>query len=348
MSAEITRNGVTRQVAMVLDLNKCLGCHTCSVACKKLWNKDEGTDYTYWNNVETRSAGNGAGYPKMWEEIGGRTETGDVKRGKIPSLDNGYGRAWSFNHGDVIATDATTGEKTWLKPNEDPSWGPNWDEDEGSGTYPEDNHYFYLPRLCNHCTHPACLDACPRGSIYKRDEDGIVLVNQDRCHGYRFCVEACPYKKVYFDRQRQVAAKCIFCFPRVEEGTAPACARQCPGRLRFVGYLDDEEGPIWKLVHKWKVAIPLHPEYGLGPNVFYIPPVSPNQLDSEGRPTDIPRIPMAYLKQLFGEEAERAVDIVKQEREKKKQGLESELMDILIAYNWNDNFKLDEQTREVI
>ncbi len=334
-----------RQVAMVMDLNKCLGCHTCSVACKKMWNTDEGTDYTYWNNVETMP---GKGFPKQWDEIGGRTETGEVKRGKVPNLDNEYGRAWSFNHKSVIATDAASGQKEWLKPGGDPQWGPNWDEDEGTGTYPEDNHYFYLPRICNHCTEPACLDACPRKSIYKRKEDGIVLVDQDRCHGYRFCVEACPYKKVYYDYQRQVAAKCIFCMPRVEEGVAPACARQCPGRLRFVGYHDDPEGPIYKLVEKWKVALPLHPEYGLGPNVFYVPPMSPEKLDAQGNPTGEPRIPMAYLEQLFGPGVRDSLALLESEREKRKRGEPSELMDILIAYNWNDNFKLDGKVREVI
>ena len=183
-----------RQVAMVLDLNKCLGCHTCSVACKKLWNTDSGTDYTYWNNVETMP---GRGFPADWQETGGRTDTGDVKQGQIPNLDTQYGRAWQFNHKNVIATDAASKKKDWLRPKGNPSWGPNWDEDHGTGQYPQDNHYFYLPRLCNHCEKPACLDACPRQAIYKRTEDGIVLVNQDRCHGYRFCVEACPYKKIY-------------------------------------------------------------------------------------------------------------------------------------------------------
>ncbi|MFP5382697.1 MAG: 4Fe-4S dicluster domain-containing protein, partial [Gammaproteobacteria bacterium] len=173
----------TRQVAMVLDLNKCLGCHTCTVACKTLWNKDQGTDYAYWNNVETAP---GKGYPKMWSATGGRTGTGDVKRGEIPSLDADYGRAWKFNHDKTFFK--SNGPREWLKPEGNPQWGPNWDEDEGAGTYPEDNHYFYLPRLCNHCTHPACLDACPRGAIDKREQDGIVLVNQDKCHGYRFCV----------------------------------------------------------------------------------------------------------------------------------------------------------------
>lgn len=328
--------GPRRQLAMVLDLNKCMGCQTCTVACKKMWNKDAGTDYAYWNNVESLP---GKGYPKHWPDNGGRSETGAVRKGSLDGLDEGYGRAWSFNHADVIASDGKN-NPGWIKPDGDPNWGPNWDEDEGVGSYPEDNHYFYLPRLCNHCTHPACLDACPRGAIHKRDEDGIVLVNQDRCHGYRFCVEACPYKKVFFDPLRSVSTKCIFCFPRVEKGVAPACARQCPGRLRFVGYLDDPDGPIWKLVHQWKVALPLHPEYGLEPNVFYVPPTSPPKLDASGRPTDEPRIPLDYLISLFGESTAPALATLQQERDKRKRGQPSELMDLLIAYDWNDNFKL--------
>lgn len=333
-----------RQVSMVLDLNKCLGCHTCSIACKKMWNTDQGTDYAYWNNVETMP---GKGYPANYPSIGGRTDQGEVKRGTIPNVDTGYGRSWSFNHKETLAS---TGQpvKVWLKPKEEVKWGPNFDEDVGEGQYPQNNHYFYLPRLCNHCTHPACLDACPRGAIEKREQDGIVLVNQDHCHGYRFCVEACPYKKVYFDHVRQVSAKCIFCMPRVEEGVAPACARQCPGRLRFVGYRDDQEGPIWKLVEKYKVAIPLHPEWGLEPNVFYVPPMSPPKLDEHGRPTDEPRIPLAFLESLFGPRVKEVLDILHAERDKKKRGEQSELMDLLIAYNWNDNFKLEPQQREVI
>lgn len=328
-----------RQVAMVLDLNKCLGCHTCTVACKKMWNTDPGTDYAYWNNVETMP---GKGYPANIHDpaTAGRDLEGNTKRGRIPDIDTGYGRAWTFNHQDVLAS--TGGPvKEWLRPREEAKWGPNFDEDHGAGDYPAENHYFYLPRLCNHCTHPACLDACPRHAIHKRKEDGIVLVDQDRCHGYRFCVEACPYKKVYYDHVRQVASKCIFCLPRIEEGVAPACARQCPGRLRFVGYRDDPDGPIHKLVEQWKVAIPLHPEYGLEPNVFYVPPMSPPKLDAEGRPTDEPRIPLAYLESLFGKAVGPALEILLAEREKTRSGGSSELMDLLIAYDWNDNFKLD-------
>ena len=283
------------------------------------------------------------GTPSTGPDLGGRDGKGQVKPGTVPNLDAQYGRAWNFNHKQVFGReDGKKGLKVWLRPEgkSRPKWGANWDEDQGTGSYPEDNHYFYLPRLCNHCTHPACLAACPRGSIEKRSEDGIVVVNQDRCHGYRFCVEACPYKKVYFDTQRQVAAKCIFCFPRVEEGEPPACARQCPGRLRFVGFVDDREGPIWKLVHKWKVAIPLHPQYGLSPNVFYVPPMSPPKLDAQGRPTAEPRIALSYLESLFGKDVHRALATVEAEREKKKHGKPSELMDLLIAYDWNENFRI--------
>lgn len=332
------------QVAMVLDLNKCLGCHTCTIACKTLWNRDQGTDYAYWNNVETAP---GKGYPKMWSATGGRTATGEVKRGELPGIDADYGRAWTFNHDKTFYK--SNGPREWLRPEGNPQWGPNWDEDEGAGAYPQDNHYFYLPRLCNHCTHPACLDACPRAAIDKRAQDGIVLVNQDKCHGYRFCVEACPYKKVYFDPKRQVSTKCIFCLPRLEEGVTTACSRQCPGRLRFVGYLDDENGPIWKLVNKWKVAIPLHPEFDLGPNVFYVPPMSPPAIGADGQPTGEPRIPLSFLESLFGNAVHAALATVDAERAKKKAGQPSELMDILIAYDWNNNFHIDPAVhREVI
>jgi DMSO reductase family type II enzyme iron-sulfur subunit len=338
MTTTTTAPASGRQLAMVLDLNKCLGCQTCTVACKTLWNKDQGTDYAYWNNVETMP---GQGYPARYTDIGGRDAQGGVKRGDIPDPDGGYGRAWQFNHGKVFFRDAAETEKPWLRPTGAPRWGPNWDEDHGEGHYPQDNHHFYLPRLCNHCTHPACKDACPRGAIEKRHEDGIVLVDQDRCHGYRFCVEACPYKKVFFDPQRQVSTKCIFCLPRVEQGVAQACARQCPGRLRFVGYLDDPQGPIWKLVNQWQVAIPLHPEFGTGPNVFYVPPLSPEKLDDEGRPTGDMRIPAAYLQSLFGERVHAALATLTGERERRKQGHKSELMDLLIAYDWTQNFHLD-------
>jgi ethylbenzene hydroxylase subunit beta/complex iron-sulfur molybdoenzyme family reductase subunit beta len=212
----------------------------------------------------------------------------------------------------------------------------NWDEDRGAGEHPN-SFFFYLARLCNHCDKPACLEACPRDAIYKRDEDGIVLINEDKCEGYRFCLEACPYKVIYFNPQENVAQKCIGCYPRVEVGVAPACARHCPARARFYGYVDDPESTVYKL-REWKVALPLQPKFGTGPNVFYIPVLSSSRLDDAGRPTGEPRIPLDYLKSLFGDDVEGALNTLREERQKMRNGGSSPLMDILIGWRWPDDF----------
>jgi nitrate reductase beta subunit len=95
----------------------------------------------------------------------------------------------------------------------------------------------YLPRICNHCLNPACVAACPSGAIYKRAEDGVVLVNENKCKAWRMCVAACPYKKVYYNWATGKSEKCILCFPRLETGQAPACAHSCVGRIRYMGVL---------------------------------------------------------------------------------------------------------------
>jgi ethylbenzene hydroxylase subunit beta/complex iron-sulfur molybdoenzyme family reductase subunit beta len=212
----------------------------------------------------------------------------------------------------------------------------NWDEDRGAGAHPN-AFFFYLPRLCNHCDRPACLDACPRNAIYKREEDGIVLINEEKCEGQRFCLEACPYKVIYVNPAENVAQKCIGCYPRVEVGVAPACARSCPGRARFYGYVGDPHSVVSRL-RAWGVALPLHPEFGTGPNVFYIPPVSSSCLDEAGRPTDVPRIPLDYLRSLFGDAVEGALERLRQERQKTRQGQRSALLDLLIGWRWPDDF----------
>lgn len=322
-----------RQLAMAMDLNKCIGCQTCTVACKRLWTRDEGQEYMWWNTVNTMP---GRGTPRDWEQMGGGFRDGHARPGLLPSRDE-FGEAWEFNHDEVFSGGKGTSVHLQIK-GEPPEWGPNWDEDQGGGSYPN-SYYFYLPRICNHCSEPACLDACPRKAIEKREEDGIVVVNEDRCRGYRFCMEGCPYKKIYFNPEKSVSQKCIFCFPRIEQGVANACARQCPGRARFVGYRDDQEGAIYKLVDKWKVAVPLHPEYGTEPNVFYVPPMGPASYDAEGNLDEsIPRIPRDYLRSLFGDAGLDALEILETEREKARQGGESELMDLLIAYDWNEMF----------
>jgi DMSO reductase family type II enzyme iron-sulfur subunit len=321
------------QVSMVIDLNKCIGCQACTTACKSLWTDEEGQESMLWNNVETKP---GPGYPKDWEEKGARSgwKDGKLQFGGLHP-DEEFGGEKPLNHQEVYFE----GTETRLQQKEPMGYGANWDEDTSSGDYPN-NYHFYLPRLCNHCTKPACLEACPVRAIYKREQDGIVLVDQDKCQGTRLCNQACPYDKVYFNYVKNKSEKCIFCFPRVEQGIAPACARQCPGRLRFVGFLEDEGGPIWKLVNEWKVALPLHPEFGTGPNVFYVPPILPPTFDEEGRFSDEPRVPMDYLRYLFGAEVDHALITIMNEMENKQNGKPSELMDLLIARDWKSLFKI--------
>ena len=133
--------------------------------------------------------------------------------------------------------------------------GPNW-EDDLAGTFDqrktdpnlqgldisgfeefEKSFMFYVPRLCEHCLNPACAASCPSGAIYKRKEDGIVVINQDRCRGWRECVSACPYKKIYFNYERMKSEKCIFCYPRIEDGQPTVCSETCVGRMRYMGVI---------------------------------------------------------------------------------------------------------------
>ena len=336
-------DGVDHQVAMVMDLNKCIGCQTCTVACKTLWTEGGGRDYMYWNNVETKP---GEGYPKNWEESGGgwkSEEHSERQPGEIPEKER-YGGDWEFNHSEIMYD----GSDEPLRPqNVDPEWGPNWDEDQGAGEYPN-SYYFYLPRICNHCTHPSCVEACPRKALYKREEDGIVLVDQERCRGYRYCVEGCPYKKVYYNAAKKKSEKCIFCYPRIEgegpdeEVHATACAEECPPQLRLVGYLDDEDGPIYKLVEEYEVALPLHPEFETVPNVYYIPPYAPPQHDEGGESVrGVDRIPRDYLEELFGDRVNQALDTIEKHRDRTRRGEESELMEILQDKNPAQQYRLE-------
>lgn len=254
--------------------------------------------------------------------------------GTIPAPAD-YGAAWTYNFKAVLMQ----GDEDQVVPDVKPTWGPNWDEDEGYGKFP-DSYSFYLPRICNHCSNPACLPACPEKAIYKREQDGIVLIDQNRCRGFQQCVRACPYGKVYFNLQTGKSEKCIGCYPRVEKDVAPACVTQCPGRMRFWGYRDDTSGPVHKLVEQWKVALPLYSEFGTDPNVFYVPPmnVTPPPFEEDGRLSGAPRIPLADLQALFGSKVEMALQTLGREMQKRREAHPSELTDILIGYTPKDRY----------
>jgi DMSO reductase family type II enzyme iron-sulfur subunit len=325
----------SRQLATVIDLNKCMGCQSCTVACKNLWTQRTGTEHMRWANVGTYP---GRGYPRDWQSKGGGYDKkGKAKQGKLINLVEA-GDNFQFNHEEVF--NQQKGQSTHLKPTtskgEKPEWGYNWDEDQTSGSWPN-AYFFYLPRKCNQCSNAPCIDACSRNAISKRD-DGIVLIDNEKCTGHRHCVEACPYGMVYFNPVSGKSEKCIECFPRVDEGIAPACNRQCVGRTRAYGYLDDKDSQVYKLVNEWQVALPLHPEYGTEPNVYYVPPMSTFAYDDEGRLTDEMRIPVEILESYFGSAVRGVLKTLVKERQRKKDGKSSELMDILISRRWEDRF----------
>ncbi len=266
---------------MVFHLDKCIGCHTCSIACKNIWTDRKGAEYMWWNNVETKP---GTGYPTKWEDQniykGGWQKKNEKKislkgSGKIKALGNifhnphmpsleDYYEPWTYKYLDLIESpegdDQPTARPVSLitgKPIEIKG-GPNWDDDlSGSPDYArkdpnlenlspaereamfqlEKMAFFYLPRICNHCLNPSCVASCPSGAIYKRGEDGIVLINQKVCRAWRMCVTACPYKKTYFNWSTGKSEKCILCYPRLEAGEAPACMHSCVGRIRYLGAL---------------------------------------------------------------------------------------------------------------
>lgn len=268
-------------MSMLFHLDKCIGCHTCSVACKNLWTDRDGAEYMWWNNVETRP---GTGYPVGWEDQehykGGwrRDSKGRLKltlhskgggvakafyNPSLPELEDYYD-PFTFKYGDLFTAPESEQQPTAIPVSKitgqpvEIRTGPNWDDDlGGSGIYAANDPsmegvddtvraqmeelervvFNYLPRICNHCLNPSCLAACPSGAIYKRAEDGVVLVNEDKCRGWRMCVSACPYKKVYYNWNTGKSEKCILCFPRMETGQAPACAHSCVGRIRYMGVM---------------------------------------------------------------------------------------------------------------
>lgn len=127
-----------------------------------------------------------------------------------------------------------------------------------------------LPRLCNHCENPPCVAVCPVQATFQR-EDGIVMVDNQRCVGCAYCVQACPYDARFINSQTLTADKCTFCAHRIEQGLLPACVETCVGGARVIGDLHNPESTINQLLaaNKDNVRV-LKPEQGTQPHVFYI------------------------------------------------------------------------------
>jgi len=288
-----------KQVTWVFDTNKCIACQTCTIACKNAWTSGKGQEYMFWNNVESKPWGF---YPLGWdvkllEKLGPQTWLGDKYIGKTIFETSEYGE-------EILGN--TPEEEDWDHPNMGEDEVNQQVKEKDYITIPHQPWMFYLQRICNHCSHPACLAACPRKAIYKRKEDGIVLIDQNRCRGYRECVRACPYKKPMFRAYTGKSEKCISCFPAAEGDKQTQCVVNCIGKIRLFGFMEKEpkeDNPIDYLVRIKKIALPLYPQFGTGPNVYYIPPI---------------HAPKEFNKQLFGPGAQNAVEQYKNAIEDKK------------------------------
>jgi nitrate reductase beta subunit len=319
------------QFAFVFNPNRCIGCQTCTMACKSTWTFSKGQELMWWNNVESKPYG---GYPQHW----------DAKLLAMLEAANPGKQVWNVAEkeparkpygafeGQTIfeAAEKHVGpepqralgylptDDEWRHPNihEDTPTGDVFKQDSeygGSTTLPEHKvWFFHLARICNHCTYPGCLASCPRNAIYKRPEDGIVLIDQSRCRGYRKCVEGCPYKKSMYRPTTGTSEKCIGCYPRIEgkDATlsptgAPAetrCMTACVGKIRLQGlvkidddgqWAKDPKNPLYYLIRERQVALPLYPQFGTEPNGFYIPPRW---------------VPRGYLVQMFGPGVQHAIE----------------------------------------
>lgn len=127
---------------------------------------------------------------------------------------------------------------------------------------------FFVPKLCNQCENPPCVQVCPVGATYRTD-DGVVLVDRQRCIGCRYCVQACPYGARFLHPVLKVADKCTWCYHRISHGMKPACVEVCPVHARKFGNLEDHDSEVSVLKREALIRV-LKPEMGTKPNVYYI------------------------------------------------------------------------------
>jgi nitrate reductase beta subunit len=318
------------QFAFVFNPNRCIGCQTCTMACKSTWTFSKGQELMWWNNVESKPYG---GYPQHWdakllamlEEVNPGKQVWNAYQ-KTPEKPYGtFGGMTIFDAADHRPNAEGPQQALGYLPTDDEWRSPNIHEDTPATNRPsKDGQYgesaqlpehsvwfFHLARICNHCTYPGCLASCPRNAIYKRPEDGIVLIDQSRCRGYRKCVEGCPYKKAMYRPTTRTTEKCIGCYPRIEGRDetisptgAPAetrCMAACVGKIRLQGlvqidedgtWAEDPKNPLYYLIRERQIALPLYPQFGTEPNGYYIPPRW---------------VPRGYLVQMFGPGVDTAI-----------------------------------------
>lgn len=126
---------------------------------------------------------------------------------------------------------------------------------------------FFVPKLCNQCEEPSCVQVCPTGATFKAP-DGVVLIDTNYCFGCQYCVQACPYGVRSLNEERGTAEKCNWCYHRITKGLNPACVEVCPTGSRVFGDLNDKNSPISLFIKNNQVTV-LKSEMGNKPNLYY-------------------------------------------------------------------------------
>ena len=126
---------------------------------------------------------------------------------------------------------------------------------------------FFVPKLCNQCDNPPCVQVCPVGATFRTD-DGVVLVDKEYCIGCRYCIQGCPYGARYLDPETHTAEKCNFCYHRIVKGLSPACVEACPTQARIFGEVKKKASPLMRFMRKHAIGV-LKPSLNTEPKVFY-------------------------------------------------------------------------------
>jgi len=202
---------MTKQLALVIDLNVCVGCHACVTSCKQ-WNTSGEAGFLSDDNPY------------------GADPTGTF-----------FNRVQTFEVGEFPDTETV-----------------------------------HFPKSCLHCEDPPCVPVCPTGASYKRAEDGIVLVDYDKCIGCKYCSWACPYGAREVDEHQKVMKKCTLCVDRIydkklpEAERKPACVLACPTSARLFGDIHDPQSEASRAIRE-QGGYALMPEWGTQPANHYLP-----------------------------------------------------------------------------
>jgi Fe-S-cluster-containing dehydrogenase component len=126
---------------------------------------------------------------------------------------------------------------------------------------------FFVPKICNHCENPPCVQVCPVGATFK-SPDGVILVDSDYCIGCRYCIQACPYGARFLHPVTRTAEKCTFCYHRITDGLLPACVEVCPTQARIFGELKKKASPLLRFLRISRINV-LKPSLNTKPKVYY-------------------------------------------------------------------------------